>query len=70
MIANTEYFDEEHLKTGTESESIEYRSDSYSYKAQKYKALYQARRVLSKIGSMEERRVCSKRLKMMLKKGE
>lgn len=38
-------------------------------KKEKFVALYQARKILSMHGSMEERRVCSKKLKMMQKQG-
>jgi len=40
-------------------------SDPEYYKREKFIALYQARKILSKIGSMEERRVCGKQLKRM-----
>lgn len=40
------------------------------YKKEKYIALYQARTILSRHGTMEERRVCSKQLKRMKKLGK
>ena len=40
-----------------------------TYKEQKYIALYKCRKILSQIGTMEERRVCTKKLKLMEKKG-
>ncbi len=40
-----------------------------SYAEQKFIALFKARTVLAKIGTMEERRICKKKLKQMKKKG-
>jgi len=40
------------------------------YKREKYIALYQARTVLAKVGTMAERRVCSTQLKRMQKLGK
>lgn len=39
------------------------------YKIDKYKALYQARTVLTEIGTMEERRICKAQLKRMKELG-
>jgi len=39
------------------------------YKKKKYVALYQARTILSKAGTMAERRVCTAQLKRMKKLG-
>jgi len=39
------------------------------YKREKYVALYQARTILAKAGTMEERRVCNIQLKRMKKLG-
>jgi hypothetical protein len=39
------------------------------YAKQKYIALYKARLLLAQIGSMEERRICAKKLKIMKKIG-
>lgn len=44
-------------------------SEKRDYKQEKYVALYQARTILSKSGTMEERRICSKLLKKMKKEG-
>ncbi len=43
--------------------------EQYDYKKKKYVSLFSARTVLTKIGTMEERRVCSRQLKRMKKKG-
>ena len=43
--------------------------EEYDYKKKKYVSLFTARTVLTKIGTMEERRVCSKQLKRMKKLG-
>lgn len=43
--------------------------EAKNYKQEKYMALYQARTILSKSGTMEERRICSKLLKKMKKEG-
>jgi hypothetical protein len=40
-----------------------------TYKEQKYIALYKARYLLQKIGSMQERIICGKKLKTMKVKG-
>lgn len=42
---------------------------SRSYKEQKFIVLYKCRHLLSKIGTMEERRICAKMLKKMKNKG-
>ena len=39
------------------------------YAKQKYLAMYKARLLLAQIGSMEERRICAKKLKVMKKMG-
>jgi hypothetical protein len=42
---------------------------SEDYKKEKFIALFQARKILSKHGTMEERRICSKQLLRMKKLG-
>ena len=42
----------------------------HDYKKEKYVALFQARTILSKAGTMAERRVCNTQLKKMKKLGK
>lgn len=42
---------------------------SRTYAEQKFIALYKCRYLLAQIGTMEERRICGKKLKQMKKKG-
>lgn len=47
----------------------EQKQASAEFKRKKYKALYQARTIISKIGTMQERNICGRQLKRMQKLG-
>ena len=49
-------------------EDITEEEREYSKKEQKWLALFKARTIISQIGTMPERRVCGKQLKLMKKR--
>jgi hypothetical protein len=54
-----------HEDLGALADSAE---EGNTYAKKKFIALYQARTILSKIGTMPERRLCAKQLKLMKRK--